>query len=207
MTAADLARLADLGIVTVYDLRSEMEVADFPDPIPSIHVPLLGRFMSNNEPPDFAAMVGTDHGFRFMTGMLSSMLHWGAAEIGSVVTGLADADGLPAVFHCTAGKDRTGVLAALLLETLGVERDLVLDDFQLSEDNHGVHEDTAMFRRMIEMGMPPEAAAGVLGAPREMLAVVLDDLDTEFGGAERYLVGPAGVDPAAIDRLRSSLLG
>ena len=98
------------------------------------------------------------------------------------------------------------MLAALLLEVLGVDRDHVLDDFHLSEQLHGLSPDTPGFDRMIAMGMPPEAAAGALGAPKDMLAGVLDRLDAEHGGAERYLVEMAGVSEDSIERLRAALL-
>jgi protein-tyrosine phosphatase len=206
MTAADLERFRELGIETVYDLRSSLEFGDHPDPVPSINVPVLGRFMANSEPPDFSEMVEHDHGVDFMRRMTLNMLHWGSLEIGTVIAGLADADRLPAVFHCTAGKDRTGIVAAILLEVLGVDRDDVLDDFQLTERYRGSHEESAAFQRMVSHGMPPEAVAGALGAPREMMGDVLLELDERYGGAERYLVEHGEVTPAAIDRLRRNLL-
>lgn len=206
MTAADRDRLESLGIVTVYDLRSRLEFEDHPDPVPSINVPILGRYMAENEPPDFASFVDHDQGVAFMTQMVRNMLDHGAVEIGQVIGGLAHAERLPAVFHCTAGKDRTGLVAALLLEVLGVEREVVLDDFQLTDRYRGAPEASIGFRRMLEFGMPPEAAAGAFGAPREMMSAALDSLDAEYGGAERYLVEQAGLPLGSIERLRSVLL-
>jgi protein-tyrosine phosphatase len=207
MTPADVVRLAELGIEAVYDLRSSLEFGEHPDPVPSINVPVLGRFMAQNERPDFGSMVEHDHGFVFMRDMTVNMLHWGAIEIGSVIAGLADADRLPAVFHCTAGKDRTGIVAAILLEVLGVDRDTVLDDFQLTDKYRGPRNESVAFRSMLSHGMPPEAAAGALGAPREMMGAVLAELDEHYGDAERYLVEHGQVASAAIDRLRTNLLG
>ncbi len=206
MTPSDLDRLAGLGITTIYDLRSEMEYTDEPDPVPSISVPILGRYMANHERPDFAAFVEHDHGVAFMRDMCLNMLHWGAPEIGSVITGLAEPDALPAAFHCTAGKDRTGIVAAILLEVLGVDREIVLDDFELTNQLRGPKEESAAFARMLGHGMPPEAAAGALGAPRHMMGDVLDALDAEYGNAERYLVEQSGVAPDTISRLRELLL-
>jgi protein-tyrosine phosphatase len=206
MTPGDLDRFADLGIETVYDLRSSLEYDEHPDPVPSVNVPVLGRFMAENERPDFGAMIEHDHGVAFMRGMTINMLHWGAIEIGLVITGLADADRLPAVFHCTVGKDRTGIVAAILLEVLGVDREIVLDDFQLTDRYRGPHDESAAFQRMLSHGMPPEAAAGALGAPREMMSDALDELDRRYGDAERYLVEHGDVAPAAIERLRAQLL-
>ena len=117
------------------------------------------------------------------------------------------AAGRPVVFHCTAGKDRTGLVSALLLEVLGVDRETVLDDFQLTERYAGPREESHGWQRMIEFGVAPEAAAGAFGAPRAMLGDVLEVLDTRYGGAERYLTERAGVSTATLDALRAALLG
>lgn len=206
MTADDRRRFDQLGIITVFDLRSSLEFEEHPDPVPAVNVPVLGRYMRENEPPDFAAIIDHDGGVAFMTQMCMNMLDHGGDEIGTVLSALTDLDLLPVVFHCTAGKDRTGIVAALLLEVLGVDRAEVLDDFELTERYRGSHDDSTAFRRMTEFGMPPEAAAGALGAPRRMMGDVLDALDDRYGGAERYLVDHAGLSTDAIDDLRRNLL-
>ena len=115
MTPADLERFVQLGIHATFDLRSAAEHEDSPDPVPSVNVPVLGRFMEANERPDFAQMIEHDQGVAFMRGMCVNMLNWGGPEIGRVIGAMADDDQLPVVFHCMAGKDRTGIVAALLL--------------------------------------------------------------------------------------------
>ena len=206
MTRDDRRRFDQLGIVAVFDLRSPLEYEEHPDPMPATSVPVLGRFMSRNGPPDLSSVIDHDHGVAFMTQLCMNMLDHAGAEIGSVLRALADPGQLPAVFHCTAGKDRTGIVAALLLEVLGVARDTVLDDFQLTERCRGQREGTVAFRRMVGFGMPPEAVAGALGAPRQMMGDVLDALDARYGGADRYLVDHAGLTPTLIDDLRAGLL-
>ena len=101
---------------------------------------------------------------QFLRDMYSGLLAHAAAEIGELFRGMAAADALPTLFHCTAGKDRTGVVAALLLTWLGVDRELVLDDFELTEQSRGHQMHEQMFQRMLERGMSPEAAAGMLHA-------------------------------------------
>jgi protein-tyrosine phosphatase len=208
MSASDLDRLRDLGLRRVYDLRSEIEFHDDPDPVPAINVPVLGRFIaeSGGGPPELSGVVGHDGGVEFMRNMNLNILEWGGPEVGRVISGLADDEALPALFHCTAGKDRTGIIAALLLEVLGVDRDTVLDDFTLTDQLRGPIEESAAFQRMLSHGMPAEAAAGALGAPRHMMGDVLVELDARYGGAERYLVEQAGVDADVPARLRELLL-
>jgi protein-tyrosine phosphatase len=206
MTPDDLDRFASLGIDVVVDLRNHDERDRVPDPVASLHIPVMGSFMTTRGRPDFGALVEHDHGVAFMRDMNLGLLAHAAVEIGQVFGVLAGADDRPVAFHCTAGKDRTGLIAALLLEVLGVARETVLDDFELTEQYAGPHEESHGWQRMIEFGVAPEAAAGAFGAPRPMMGDVLDELDLRYRGAERYLCERAGVTPGAIAALRSHLL-
>ncbi|MFV0525560.1 MAG: tyrosine-protein phosphatase [Acidimicrobiales bacterium] len=206
MTADDRAGLDSLRVATIFDLRTAMERDRHPDPVPSVHLPLMGAFDAGPPLPDMAAMTEADHGIAFMRDMNLGLIEHATASIGHVVTAIAAASTAPLVFHCTAGKDRTGLVAALLLEVLGVDHDTVLDDFTLSERYAGRPEDSHGFAHMIAMGMAPEAAAGAFGAPRTVMGEVLDTLDRRYGGAEAYLTGPAQVADASITRLRDELL-
>ena len=146
--------------------------------------------------PAHGTLVDHDHGVAFMQSLYTGLLQHAAIEIGELFRALAAADGTPTVFHCTAGKDRTGVVAALLLLWLGVDREDVLDDFELTDRYVTREHHEALFQRMLERGMGPEAAAGMLAAPRASMAAALDLLDATYGGIEAYLRGPAGVDDA-----------
>ena len=113
--------------------------------------------------------------------------------------------GLPAVFHCANGKDRTGLSAALLLELLGVPRDDILDDYELS----GRYLDGTLepaISRLVATGMGPDAAAVAMGTPRAVMAATLGELDTTYGGITRYLADRAGVALRDLASLRELLL-
>ncbi len=206
MTADDLGQLEALGIRTVYDLRRDEEREVAPDPVPTVHVCLMSHVLANVPMPDRSALVDHDDGTQFMRQLYSGLLAHAGVEIGRLLRDLAGGESLPAVFHCTAGKDRTGIVAALILLALGVDRETVLDDFELT--NRYVTREThaAMYQRMIEHGMSPEAAAGMFAAARASMADVLDELDRDYGGVERYLTTQAGVDAGDLDRLREQLL-
>jgi protein-tyrosine phosphatase len=206
MTAADIDRYRSLGIAVAIDLRNEDERRRVPDPVDSLHVPIMNRLMQVRERPDFGALVERDHGVAFMRDMNLGLLEHAGDEIGRVVAIIADRAPDPVMFHCTAGKDRTGLISALLLEVLGVERADVIEDFRLSERYSGRMEESHGFVRMIEYGVAPEAAAGAFGAPPEMLAGVLDELDVRYGGAEQYLRRHARVSDERITSLRHTLL-
>jgi protein-tyrosine phosphatase len=111
----------------------------------------------------------------------------------------------PLLFHCAAGKDRTGMLAALLLRLLGVGEDDVVADYVLSAD--------AMARRLAWLQATDPAAAvtmagqpaGWLAAPAAVMQTVLRHLDELHGGPAGYLTDH-GVDPTTLDDLRDQLL-
>ncbi len=111
---------------------------------------------------------------------------------------------MPALFHCHGGKDRTGLAAALLLEALGVERQAILDDYELTARYW--QRDDQVFERLMNSGLPPEAAAGVLSAPRWVLASALEYLDRDYKSIEQYLTGPGAMRPADLRRLCDRLL-
>ena len=132
------------------------------------------------------------------------MLVHSAALFGQLLTGLVDPQNRPAVFHCHAGKDRTGVVAAVLLRLLGVDRDVVLDDYELTARYRLRSQQEGTFQRLVKLGLTPEAAASVLGTPRPAMAAALDAVDEV--GVEGWLLGPAGMARADLDRLRRSLV-
>jgi protein-tyrosine phosphatase len=145
-------------------------------------------------------------GEQLLREMYRNMLEHSGRVIGTMFGSLSTPAGVPAVFHCHAGKDRTGLVAALLLEALGVERGTVLDDYELTARYRLREHQTESFERMVANGMAPEAAAGMLGAPRWAMAQTLTQLDEQFGGIDRYLRSQAGLDTATIERLRAQLV-
>lgn len=205
MTEGDIALYDDLGLTAVYDLRGEVEVAEQPDPMPSRHLPMLSRPAGDSFAGSFDGATGED-GERLLAGLYIGQIDHSATTIGELFSALTEPGGLPAVFHCHAGKDRTGLVAALLLEALGVERDAILDDYELTARYRLRAQQDQTFERMIKLGLAPEAAAGVLTAPRWAMRSALEHLDREYGNIERYLTGPAAMELSDLKRLSAELL-
>ena len=110
-----------------------------------------------------------------------------------------------ALFHCTAGKDRTGLLAALLLEAVGVPRAVVIDDYVLTHDRI----DPLRERLLVDAesrGIARADFARLLGATPALLQPALDHLDARYGGARAYLRA-AGVEAGTLRRLEERLAG
>jgi protein-tyrosine phosphatase len=202
MDESDRARFDALALHTVVDLRSDHECEERPSLREARRFPLLGHAAAATEAtgdsPQSAPLVLPD-----LEAVYIGLLDHAGAGIAEIFTILAGPDALPAVIHCHAGKDRTGTVIALLLELLGVERELVLDDYELSP--RLVERDEATIERLRTYGYEPEEAAALLVASRPAMRAALIHLDEQYGGAAAYLQA-AGVTPAAEGRLRDLLV-
>jgi len=128
LTTADLAKVASLGIHTVVDLRSgyEVEQSRFDvdaHPVDFHHFPFIDQLPDVESWERAPGLLGAQY---------REMLDDAVPQITAALEVLATASALPAVFHCTAGKDRTGLLSAIVLSLLGVPQDTVVADYALS---------------------------------------------------------------------------
>ena len=132
LTSSDEAILRRLGLRTVIDLRSHAELAgraSFPQDSfdgDFEHLPILDVLWPNEAMAHF----GDDR--EFLLWAYRDLLDVGGHRFAAAISRLARPGALPAVFHCTAGKDRTGLLTALILSSLGIRRDEVLADYALT---------------------------------------------------------------------------
>jgi protein-tyrosine phosphatase len=205
LTTTDLEAFSGLGVRAVYDLRGDVERGEFPNPVESHHVPIVGRPADVTPPPPAPGMTEAD-GERMLRDMYVGALEHSATQIATVLRGVADAELRPAVFHCHGGKDRTGVVAAVLLLGLGVDRETVLDDYEATRRYRLPEHQQDSLENMLANGVSPEAAAAVLGTPRWAMAAAVDALDEVYGGVEAFLTGPAGLAAGELAALRAQLV-
>ena len=209
LTDDDVGRLADLGMRVVYDLRSERErdlqpnVFTDDDAVRSVQLPLGSGADEHGGLPPVEVL---EAGAGFIVELYRGMLDHSAPTFGALLSGLAEPDALPAVFHCMWGKDRTGVAAALLLSTLGVAQEDVVVDYGLTERFRRAPDVEATLARLHAAGVPPEAAIGVAATPAWVIDTVLTDLRAAHGDIDAYLTGPAGMDVDTLAELRRLLL-
>ncbi len=133
------------------------------------------------------------------------MLEVAGPVFGDLFSELADCEG-PVMFHCMGGKDRTGMTAALLLSCLGVDRDTVLDDYELTSRYSGPDQIPHVVDLFVSGGIARDAAIGILSTPRWAMENALGRLDSTYGGIEAYLCGLGGMDQRTIESLRTVLL-
>ncbi len=201
LTDADLALLATLPLTTVVDLRGQRECEREPsrflsDPNVEVHNVEVWSHI------DAAGHKPTDR-FDITAFYLAALDHAGPAF--AKATELIATSPGTSLFHCSAGKDRTGLLAALLLESVGVDRETVLEDFALTEDRIG-----PLRLRLLDQaekdGVPRSDFVRLLGATPDLMEPALAHLDSKHGGAVPYLQR-AGVSDETLATLEAKLVG
>jgi len=117
---------------------------------------------------------------------------------------VSDASSYPLVFHCAAGKDRTGVLAALVLSILGVDRSVIIEDYVITQ--------TRMDLIMGRVRKEPDAEDRIAEIPQFLfraevgtMTTFLDQLDRRFGGARKWALD-AGVHESALQAMENLLV-
>jgi protein-tyrosine phosphatase len=180
---ADHAVLAQLGVAAAFDFRGVGERAAAPYQVPGVAQHSLAIEPTVAQRVDAVLSAGRALTGEVVAGMMNDLYHGlirhQAARFAEFFDHLLRADG-PVVFHCTAGKDRTGVAAALVLLALGVPRETVMADFLLTNE---VYKPPWTPRADID----PQALQALWGVRAEYLETALEALEREPGGAEAYL--------------------
>lgn len=197
---ADVARFQDLGITTVIDLRYPWEI-DAKGRVPHHESLTYHNLSIEHRPYDQAALGPEIEIGPYLAERFTEVATDGVEEIRQALEVIAEAGG-PTVFHCAAGKDRTGLLAALVLTLLGVSDEQIIEDFALTElaterfvaDWHAAYPGK-------ELTWP-----GYGRAPAEVMRLFLDALAAEHGSARGYTTKLLGVDDELIAALRRNLL-
>lgn len=205
LTAVGLDQLRELSLRTVVDLRTAREIDErgrFPvddHPVVFHHISVLDQTWDLDEARRQALEPPA-----FLHQAYSRMLDDAADRFAAAITVLADTDAVPAVFHCAAGKDRTGLLAALVLGAIGVDRDTIVADYALTQN--------AMDVFLARAEADPEMGATIADVPRSFFSAhpegmrrVLDDLERDHGSVRRY-VHSIGVAADVLDHLDDLLL-
>jgi protein-tyrosine phosphatase len=128
-----------------------------------------------------------------------------APAMGAAVSAVAQALPGPVLVHCAGGKDRTGLVVALILELVGVERSAIAADYALTARLlPGLLK--SLRPVLVDVGVPAEDIAGIFSAEEPTILATLQHLEDVHGGVRAYLEGPAAVPPEQLDRLQELLV-
>jgi protein-tyrosine phosphatase len=202
-----------IGIRTVVDLRGQQEVDASPSAWPlATGAELIAFPMDAGGEGDATVVMnllrqGKLRSFsvadlaRFYGAMARKL----APMFGGALNALGQPGRLPALVHCAAGKDRTGMFVAFLMEALDVPRQHVLSDYAFTDvlrPNRVQH-----YRELLDKaGIEPDAVRSLFEAPAEALQGALENLETEYGDVQSFLTRAAGVAPESLRRLREQLI-
>jgi protein-tyrosine phosphatase len=213
MSDDDVRHVAEeLGVVTAVDLRARHEVETFGHgPLGTRgvivhHLPIVDETRREHAEgaADGAAQERIDPATMGLDRIYALMLGRFGDRFVAVLRIVADPVNQPVVFHCAAGKDRTGLTAALLLGALGVDDDVIAADYAITAE----HMDELLLRHRARAEVSSEMAEvseSLFAAEASVMRAVLADLRATHGSAADYLLAH-GLEPAAIDALRTSLL-
>jgi protein-tyrosine phosphatase len=205
LTGADLETVRALGLVTAIDLRTAGELETrgrYPSevlPVTFHHLPMIDAIWDLTDlDPDEAP----EH---YLVARYREMLVEGSATIAETMRILSRPEELPAVFYCAAGKDRTGVLAALVLDALGVEPASIVADYHLSKERV----ERIRARALAGAGEPRSAMLdqppAFMQAPAGAMELLLAWIREAHGSTPAYLEG-IGVGRDTVAALAGNLL-
>jgi len=217
VTKRDVERVAALGVKTVYDLRGEEERERDPQRLPeivSMKVVSLPIFYQGLDPYVTARRIvisgdveeGEFHDVMveaYRAYVLDFRTQWSL-----LLKGLAEPGTLPALIHCTYGKDRTGLAVAIVLRSLGVPRENVMEGYLLS--NKFWESKTELYSCLANCAScfrtPRSEVRALMEVRPEYLEAAFAAIDEKYGSFEGYLHEGLGIDELTLQRLRSALL-
>lgn len=189
LTRNDIQILLELGLRTVIDLRSDVELERHPSALAShpdiryVHIPLFDGL------GPVEAMLAETGEFDLSKRYIKAVERCGPA-LAAVAAAIANAEDGAVLFNCTAGKDRTGIVAAMLLSLAGVGGEEIAADYALTATLAGALMDQ-LREIAISRGLDEVTSALLLSSKPEAMQALLRHVEDQHGGFRTYLAGQA----------------
>jgi protein-tyrosine phosphatase len=197
LDAAGVAALTELGLRTIIDLRTHVEVEIAPSPLDQLtarhaHVSILGGDLEG-------LPLELDAVYDFV------VTECGTA-IADAIRPLCAEGAFPALVHCTAGKDRTGIVVAMVLAVLGVPEQVIAADYALSAGYLDPRRTAAIGQLQVNTGLGEDLHEGMIVSPPQLIMSVLESARARHGSVAGYLLAH-GLSEADLAALRTALAG
>jgi protein-tyrosine phosphatase len=217
---ADMPALERLGLRKIYDLRTAEERSEQPDRVPRGAQDVVVDVLADEkqagpaellhllgDPAEANAKLGGGKAAQlFLKGYVAFVSLPSAREgFGRMFMALARADNLPALYHCTTGKDRTGWASAALLTLCGVAEEDVIGDYLHSNDRI-LPEYQPMIEKYVAAGVEKDILLSILGVRREYLGASFHEMHDKFGTIEGYFAEGLGIDASGQGALRERMV-
>lgn len=212
LTDADFAVIADLGVRVLFDLRNEGERTHKPNPSlagVTVHERQAppqegaGRTLEEQVAQGDTPIQASDEEFG---GVYIALLTYLRKELKHIVELAADSAENPLLFHCVAGKDRTGITAAILLGLLGVPDETILDDYELTTQLWTPYRMEQLAALIAEHNLDEANLLLTISARRPVLAKAIAHIHETYGTFEAYAKQVLEVEDETIAKLRKALL-
>jgi len=204
---ADFKVLHGLGIGAVYDLRTPGEIAKAPDRLPPeatyVHINILGV-----DDPPFPRFANAEEAAQMLENLERQMVTDAAfrARLSELLRQMASTEGAQ-LFHCTAGKDRTGWVAALLQTIAGVPEEVIVADYLLTNSYTQKQMETLRQAVLQEHGAEmAEIITPILGVQERFLRAGFEQAQKDYGSLQNYITEGLELDTQVIAALREKLL-
>lgn len=217
LSSEDMERLRDLGIVLVCDVRSDSERLQTPSQWPvegeleRLNLNISADLRASHEAITqlLSGAPNEEHARQAMLLTYRMFPDAFATKLAQLFDCILASEQLPLAFHCAAGKDRTGFIAAILLNALGVPRATILADYLLTAKRWKGPQSEAAIRRYLtplcEKEPPTEVIRTLCGVSPDYLAAAFEIVDREYGGVADYLK-LLGIHAETQHRLKDLLL-
>jgi len=205
---ADLDILNTLGITAVYDLRTPGEIAKAPDRLPQGAAYVSVNVLGSEEAFQPTAFTSTEHAIQMLENIQRQMVTDAAirARLAQLLSEMAATDGAQ-IFHCSAGKDRTGWVAAILHTITGVPEDTIMHDYLLTNayTEHWIKATRQAILKQHGQAFA-DAISPILGVEERFLQAGFAQAVDSYGSMNGYITHGLGLDAQVIEALRDKLL-